>query len=317
MEYRRLGNSGLMVSTVGLGTNNFGSRADEKQSIRVLEQALDLGVNFLDTANVYSGTRSEEIIGKALKGKRDNVLIATKFGLPLGQGPNQKGGSRKNVFDSVEASLRRLDTDHIDLYQVHQPDPTTPIEETLRALDDLVHQGKVRYIGSSNFAAWQLSEAIWTSRTLNLHGFVSEQPYYNLLRRHVERELVPFCQAYGIGIIPYFPLESGFLTGKYRPGQPPEEGTRLAKTPSFQWVLTEGNFRILAQLEKFAQDREHTVGELAIAWLLANPTVSSVIAGATQPEQVVDNVKAIDWRMTSDEKKALNEITASSQEQTP
>ena len=308
MEYRRLGNSGLQVAAVGLGANNFGGRCDEQQSALVVDQALDVGATFIDTANSYGGTRSEEFIGKALKGKREKAIIATKFASPIGQGPNQRGGSRKHVMDCVEDSLRRLDTDYIDLYQMHFPEPETPIEETLRALDDLVRQGKVRYIGCSNFAAWQLGEAVWTSRTQNLNGFVSVQPYYNLLRRDVEKELVPFCKAYNIGILPYFPLESGFLTGKYRSGEPPPEGTRLAGSRNFQRVLSEKNFEVLQGLERFAEERERTVGELAIAWLLANPSVSSVIAGATKPEQVAANVKGVDWHLTAEEMKEIDEI---------
>lgn len=308
MEYRPLGLSGFKVSAIGLGANNFGSRCSEKDSVRVMDQAIDLGINFIDTANTYSGTKSEEIIGRALKGKRDKVILATKFGMSLGEGPNQSGGSRGHIMDAVEASLRRLQTDYIDLYQFHQPDPETPIEETMRALDDLVRQGKVRYIGSSNFAAWQISEANWTARSCNLNPFVTEQPYYNLLKRVAERELVPFSQANGIGIIPYFPLESGFLTGKYRRGEAIPEGTRMAKVPAWQRVLTEKNFQILDKLEAFAAERDHTVGELAMAWLLAVPSVCSVIAGATRPEQVVENAKAADWHMTPEEKQAIDDI---------
>lgn len=309
MEYRRLGNSGLKVSALGLGGNNFGMRVDEQGTQRIIHQALDLGINFIDTANVYGRTRSEEFIGKALAGKRSHALIATKFGREMGKEPNASGASRKHIMDQIEASLRRLDTDSIDLYQLHIPDPETPIEETLRALDDLIRQGKVRYIGCSGVTAWQACEAVWTSRLLNLNPFVSVQPHYSLLERDVEKELVPFCRAYGLGIIPYFPLESGFLTGKYRAGAPILGGTRLASTRSFQRVLTEKNFAILHRLERFAAQRERQVGELAIAWLLANPTVSTVIAGATKPEQVVANARSLDWRLSPEELMEIDEIT--------
>lgn len=309
MQYRRLGNSGLKVSALGLGGNNFGMRVDERDTQLIIHQALDLGINFIDTANVYGRTHSEGFIGKALAGKRSQALIATKFGREMGKEPNTGGASRKHIMDQIEASLRRLDTDFIDLYQLHIHDPETPVEETLRALDDLIRQGKVRYIGCSGVTAWQACEALWTSRMLNLNAFVSVQPHYNLLQRDVERELVPFCRSYGLGIIPYFPLESGFLTGKYRPDAPIPEGTRLASTRSFQRVLTEKNFAILERLERFAAERRREVGELAIAWLLANPTVSTVIAGATNPEQVVANARSLDWRLGPEELKEIDEIT--------
>ncbi|MCH8190973.1 MAG: aldo/keto reductase [Chloroflexi bacterium] len=308
MDHRHLGSSGLEVSVLGLGTNNFGSRCDEETTARVLDQALDLGVTFIDTANIYSGTKSEEFIGKALRGKRDKFVLGTKFAMGGGTEPNSRGGSRKHIMDQIDKSLRRLDTDYVDLYQIHIADPGTPIEETLRALDDLVRQGKVRYIGCSNFAAWQVSEAVWTSRTLNLTSFVSVQPYYNLLKRDIEKELVPFCKKYDVGIVPFFPLESGLLTGKYRQGEPAPKGSRMDTTTMFSRVLNEGNFRTVAALERFAQERDHTVGELAIAWLLANPTVSSVIAGATKPEQVVANAKAVDWELSDDDLKEIDKI---------
>ncbi|MDP6716333.1 MAG: aldo/keto reductase, partial [SAR202 cluster bacterium] len=221
MEYRQLGNSGLQVSTIGLGTNNFGKALfdtglDSDASVAVVDQALDVGINMIDTANSYSHGLSEEYIGRAIKGKRDKVILATKVSSRMGEGPNNAGNSRVHIMAEVEASLRRLDTEYIDLYQIHWWDPNTPLEETLRALDDLVSQGKVRYIGSSNFAAWQACEAAWTSKSLGITSFVSVQPRYSMMDRAVEKELVPFCQKYGVGILPYFPLENGFLTGKYR-----------------------------------------------------------------------------------------------------
>ncbi len=313
MQYRRLGNSGLNVSELGLGTNNFGGRTEDDQSIRVLDQSLDSGVNFIDTADMYNGGRSEEVIGKGLKGKREKALIATKFAIPMGPGPNKGGGSRRYIMEAVEASLERLDTDYIDLYQMHRPDPLTPIEETLRALDDLVHAGKVRYIGCSTFASWQLSDAKWTSRTLNLTAFISEQPHYNVLKRDVETEIVPACGAHGISLIPFFPLENGLLTGKYSRGEAPEPGTKLAQSGAYadsvrQRLFTDRNWDIVEKLDSFAAERGHNLAELAIAWLLANPVVGTVIASASNPEQVVANAKAVDWKLTPDEVARVNEM---------
>ncbi len=308
MEYRSLGTSGLKVSALGLGTNSFGGRTDEKQSKRVIDQALDLGVNFLDTANMYGPCLSEEIIGKSLKSKRGHVLIATKFGRAMGEGPNDRGASRRHIIEQLEGSLSRLNTDYIDLYQLHIHDPTTPIEETLRALDDCVRSGKVRYIGCSVISAWQACEAIWTSKTLNLNSFVSVQPYYNLLKREIERDLVPFCRAYGLGIIPYFPLEGGLLTGKYRPGKPAPADSRYAGRTESEKRFSKRNFSILAGLERFAETHGRLVLELALAWLLANPSVSTVIAGATKPEQVVANERSLNWKLSTEELKEIDEI---------
>ncbi|MFH1560593.1 MAG: aldo/keto reductase [Chloroflexota bacterium] len=309
MEYRQLGPSGLQVSAVGLGTNNFGGRIDEERSITVVRRAIEEGINFIDTANSYGRGLSEERIGKAVKDIRSQVLIATKVGNPMGDGPNTRGASRHHIMQQVEGSLRWLQTDYIDLHQIHRPDPNTPIEETLRALDDLVHQGKVRYIGCSNFSSWQTCEAIWTSRALNLTPFVSVQPEYNMLNRSIERELVPFCHAYNIGILPFVPLASGFLTGKYRQGEPIPEDTRLASnTRAQEQTLNEKNFAVLSRLENFAEERGHPMVELAIAWLLGNSAVSSVIAGATRPDQVIANAKAADWHLTPEEMKELDDI---------
>ncbi len=310
MEYRSLGTSGLKVSALGLGTNSFGRRTDEKQSKRVIDQALDLGVNFLDTANMYGPCLSEEIIGKSLKSKRQQVLIATKFGRAMGEGPNDRGASRRHIIEQLEGSLSRLNTDYIDLHQLHIHDPHTPIEETLRALDDSVRNGKVRYIGCSGVTAWQVCEAVWTSKMLNLNAFVSVQPYYNLLKREIERELVPFCRAYGLGIIPYFPLEGGLLTGKYRPGKPAPEGSRFAGRTESEKRFSKRNFSILAGLERFAEKHGRPVLELALAWLLANPSVSTVIAGATKPEQVVANQRSLDWKLSTEELKEIDHIVS-------
>jgi len=310
MEYRRIGYSGLRVSEIGLGGNNFGWWSDEQTSITVINHAIDMGVNFIDTADMYDSGHSEEFIGKALKGKRSQVIVATKFANPMGAGANESGGSRYYIMKAVDASLKRLQTDYIDLYQMHLPDPETPIEETLRALDDLVHAGKVRYIGCSNFAAWQLCEALWTSKVNNLHSLVTVQPQYNLLTRQIERELVPCCQAYNVGVIPYFPLASGFLTGKYRQGEELPADSRLsAPNPAFQRIFTEDNWNKLAKYEAFAKERDHTMGELAIAWLLSKPWISTVIAGARKTEQVSVNVAAGEWKLTAEEAAEVDSIS--------
>ena len=309
MEYRKLGSSGLQVSVVGLGTNNFGGRIDEAQSVAVVRQALDEGINFIDTANIYGRGVSEERIGVALKGLREDVLIATKVSGAMGDGPNSKGNSRHHIMEQVDASLSRLQTDYIDLYQMHFPDSSTPIEETLRALDDLVHQGKIRYLGCSNFSAWQTCEAIWTSRSLNLIPFVSVQPEYSMLSRGVEKELIPFCKEYNLGVLPYFPLASGFLTGKYRRGEPVPDGTRLASNARAQErTLTDANFAMLERLENFAEEQGHPMVELAIAWLLSNSSVSSVIAGATKTDQVIANAKAAGWQLTESDMEEVANI---------
>ncbi len=311
MEFRHLGRSGLQVSVVGVGCNNFGRRIDAEQARAVVDRALELGVNFFDTANVYGAGQSEEYLGSALQGRRQGVVIATKFGMRMGDGPMESGGSRRHLLASVEGSLRRLGTDYIDLLQFHTPDPRTPIDETLRALDDLVRAGKVRYVGHSNFAAWQTAEAHFVARAGNLTPFVSAQNEYNLLDRRIERELVPACRAYGVSILPYFPLASGFLTGKYRPGESAPPGTRLAGAgPLADRILNEKNFSTLQRLEAIAAARDRSVLELAIGWLASQAHVASVIAGATRPEQVEQNVAAAGWTLTPEELAEVDLATA-------
>ncbi len=306
MEYRNLGRSGLKVSALGLGGNTFGWYIDESASAAVIHRAMESGINFIDTADMYDKGRSEEFLGRVLKGKRTQVLVASKFSFAMGDTPNERGGSRWYLIRAVEASLRRLNTDYLDLYQYHFPDPTTPIEETLRALDDLVKSGKVRYIGCTNFAAWQISEAQWTSRVNHLHSFVTMQTKYNLLERQVEQEIVPCCQAHGLGIIPWGPLAGGFLTGKYRREGPPPPSPKEGMPPKahntlYKRLLTDANWEKLAKLEAFAEESGHKVGELAIAWLLSHPWVSTVIVGATKPEQIQENLKGAAWKMTPEE----------------
>jgi aryl-alcohol dehydrogenase-like predicted oxidoreductase len=305
MEYRNLGRSGLQVSTVGVGCNNFGMRIDMTATQAVVDKAIDLGINLFDTADVYGGAgKSEEFLGKALGSRRHDVVVATKFGMKMGEGPYGSGASRKYIMAACEASLRRLGTDYIDLYQIHTPDPKTPVDETLRALDDLVRAGKVRYIGHSNFSGWQTAETHYLAEKHGVTPFISAQNEYSLVVRDIEKELAPACLKYGVGLLPYFPLASGFLTGKYKAGEEAPAGTRFGewfKGPYGARTLNERNFGILAKLEAFAGARSHTVLDLAMSWLACKPFVGSVIAGATKPEQVEQNASAASWKLTAEE----------------
>ncbi len=312
---RRLGNSGLAVSVVGLGTNNFGLKLDLEQSRAVVHAALDHGISLFDTSDSYGD--SEERLGEILQGKRDDVLIATKFGSDVRRLGQDNGvdwgarGSRRYIRRAVENSLRRLRTDWIDLYQIHRPDPATPIEETLSALDDLVHKGKVRYLGHSNFSGWQTADADWVARTRNLERFISAQNEYSLLERGIEADLVPALQRYEIGLLPYFPLASGLLTGKYRRGEAAPRGSRIQAWKR-ESVLTDDTFDVLEKLEAFAGERSITMLVVAIGGLAAQPAVSSVIAGATSPQQVAANVKAGEWQPTADDLAEIDRITSPS-----
>ncbi|MEV7801956.1 aldo/keto reductase [Microbispora sp. NPDC088329] len=306
MTYRRLGDSGLVVSALGLGGNNFGRRLDLDATRAVVDAALDAGVTLIDTADIYG--ESEALLGEALKGRRDQVVLATKFGGDVhgANGPDWGArASRRYVRLAVERSLRRLKTDWIDLYQLHFPDPSTPIEETLSVLTDVVREGKVRYVGSSNFASWQVTDADWIARTGGFERFVSAQNEYSLLDRRVEGELVPALLHHGIGLLPYFPLANGLLTGKYRRGEEPPSGTRLADRPQY---LTDARFEVVERLREFAERQGVTLLDIAIGGLLAQPAVSSVIAGATRPEQIKSNVAAAAWRPDEAALKELNEI---------
>jgi aryl-alcohol dehydrogenase-like predicted oxidoreductase len=308
VEYRQLGKSDMRVSAVGLGGNTFGPpRIDQEMTTRNIQRALELGINFIDTAIIYSQGKSEEFIGNALKGRRSEAIIATKFTLRNLEGE----APRQRILRQCEESLRKLQTDHIDLYQLHFPSPSIPPEEVLRPLDDLVKQGKVRYIGQSNHAAWRHCAYLWTSRRLGLAEFVTCQNHYNLVHRHPELETLPFCQEYGIGFIPYFPLGGGFLTGKYRPGEPPPPGTRgAAGSPIVKRTRTARNETLVLSLEAFAKERGHTVTELAIAWLLAHPEVCVVITGTSNPQQVEENAKSADWRLTPEEREQVDQLAA-------
>lgn len=308
MKYRHLGKSGLSVSVLGLGANAFGGRADQETSIRVLHHAVSVGVIFIDTANVYTNTRSEEIIGEAFAGRRHEVILATKVGMKRGEGPNDRGSSRQHIVDEVEQSLRRLRTDYIDLYQIHTFDPATPQEETLRALDDLVRAGKVRYIGASNFAAWQLLRALDISDRLGLAPYVSVQPGYSLVDRGIERDLIPFCEQYGVGVIPYFPLAGGILTGKYAGGAVPA-GSLLEKNPNFAQRMDEARLRMGEQVAALAQELDTTATALSLAWLMHRPSVSTVIAGATRESQIDDNCRAVDLSLSPEVLTRLDELS--------
>jgi len=310
MKQRPLGRSGLPVSVVGLGCNNFGWRIDLEASRKVVDQALELGITLLDTADIYGNLGgSEEALGQILGDRRKEIVLATKFGMAMDKEERLKGASRRYIMRAVEGSLKRLKTDWIDLYQVHRPDPLTSIEETLRTLDDLVRQGKVRYIGCSNYAAWQVVEAAWTARDRNLDAFISCQDEYSLVARDIERELLPAIESYGLGLLPYFPLASGLLSGKYKRNAMPE-GTRLAAIQGLaQRYLTEENWQKVERLEAFAVERGHSLLELAFAWLLARPLVASVIAGATTPEQVEQNVKAAEWELSPADLAEIDRLT--------
>ena len=315
MEQRNLGRSGLRVSVIGLGCNNLGGRCDLAASRAVVHAALDQGVTLFDTANVYprgARGRSEEFLGQLLGDRRKDVVVATKFGIPL-DGGRLGDTSRRTVMTAAEESLRRLGTDWIDLYQIHRFDPRTPVEETLRALDDLIRQGKVRYIGCSRFAAWQVVDALWTSRLHGLHAFVSCQDEYSLLAREPDTGLLDAMQAHGLGMLPYFPLASGLLTGKYRRDAPLPPGARLTYTPELSGhFISERNWALLEQLERFCTARGRSMLELAFSWLLSRPTVATVIAGATKPEQIAQNIAAGGWMLDAGERAEIDRMTAPS-----
>lgn len=309
MKYRRLGNSGLNVSVIGLGTNSFGSRADRETSTRILHKALDLGLSFIDTANGYSNTESESIIGAALAGRRHDVVLATKAGLPRGQHPNERGSSRLHLMRELEGSLSRLRTDYVDLYQIHTFDPYTPLEETLRTLDDMVRSGKVRYIGASNYAAWELMKALSVSQALNTVRFISIQPSYSLADRTPELELVPLCLDQGVGIIPYYPLAGGILTGKYKPGAPVPIGSRADKAPSFAEKLDRSRLELGERVAELAAESNMSASVMSLAWLLQRPGVATVIAGATRAEQLEENMRAAQVTLEEDVIRKLDELS--------
>jgi aryl-alcohol dehydrogenase-like predicted oxidoreductase len=314
VELRHLGESGLVVSVVGLGCNNLGRPGTAAESLAgaraLIAAAVDAGVTLFDVADVYGAPRgrSEELLGQALSGRREHAVISTKFGVDMqgGNGPDFGArGSRRYVKRAVEASLRRLGTDWIDLYQMHRPDPSTPMEETLAALDDLVRQGSVRYVGLCNLAGWQLADAVWQSRTAHVTVPVAAENHYSLLEREAEREVVPACQRFGLGLLPYFPLANGLLTGKYQRDFEPPAGSRLAGRSR---LLAEAPWDRIEKLRAFADERAITMSTVAIGWLAAQPTIGSVIAGATTPEQVIANAAATQWQPTEEDLQAVDEI---------
>ncbi|HET7714551.1 MAG TPA: aldo/keto reductase [Bauldia sp.] len=311
MELRPLGPSGLRVSLVGLGCNNFGGRIDLAATRRVIDAALALGVNHLDTADIYGGGgKSEDFIGQCLGTRRNGVVLATKFGKPMADNPSDRRGTRAYIMSAVEASLRRLRTDWIDLLYMHEPDPGTPIEETLRAGEELVKSGKVRALAASNFSAGEIGDAVEAARKVGVAGFVATQDEYSLLERGIEDALLPVLETHRLSLVPYFPLAGGALTGKYRKGRPMPAGSRLANAPSgAERFLGRGRDEIVERLVAFADARGRTLLELALSWLAARPQVASIITGATKPEQIEANVKAVGWKLGAEELAEIDRIT--------
>lgn len=311
METRNLGGSGLRVSAVGLGCNNFGQRSDLETSRKIIHKAIDLGITLFDTADIYAGRGgSETVLGQVLGDRRKDIVLATKYAKSMADDGTKQGASRRYIMQAVEDSLRRLKTDYIDLYQQHDFDGLTPIDETLRALDDLIRQGKVRYIGCSNFPAWRVAEAQLIARSINTPAFVSCQDEYSLLVRDIEKDLLPAAKAYNLGLLPFFPLANGLLVGKYKRGEKPPADSRLGKVDSLrERYMSDRNLDVVDKLGVFAKQHGKTLLELAFSWLAAQPQVSSVIAGASGPEQIEQNVKAIAWKLAPENMATIDEIT--------
>ncbi len=309
MKYKRLGKSGLKVSQICLGTNNFGGQIDEKDAVRIVRKAIDSGINLIDTANIYTNGKSEETIGKAMQGYRDQVILATKVGFNVGQGPNQNGLSRKHILWQIEQSLKRLATDFIDIYYLHRFDPETSLEETFRTLNELISEGKIRYIACSNFTAWQIAKSHEICERLGLEKFVAVQPPYNLLQRDIENELLPYCKEEDLGTMTYTPLMGGFLTGKYLRSKAAPTGSRGNYNQKYwERINNEKNFAALEQIKAIADDAQITVSRLAIAWILKNPLITAPIVGASTPEQVEENCKITEISVSDEIYKKLNEI---------
>jgi aryl-alcohol dehydrogenase-like predicted oxidoreductase len=312
MEYRSFGRTGVKVSSLCLGCMMFGGKTPAAESYDIIDRALDAGINFIDTANVYSIGRSEEVTGEALKrnGKRQRLMLATKVHGKMGEDVNDLGNTRRHIIEQCEASLRRLQTDYIDLYQIHRPSPDIPIDETLRALDDLIRAGKVRYIGSSTFAAWQLVESLWVAKELGLNRFVCEQPPYNLLDRRIERELLPMARTYGFATIPWSPLAGGLLTGKYTRGEEPPEGARFGDTanPLYRRRLNDRIYDVIDGLKPIAEEKGVTLSQLSLAWCMRQPGVTSPIIGPRTMEQFEDNLKALDVEISDDDRKRIDRV---------
>lgn len=310
MQYRKLGRSGVTVSRICLGTMMFGGQTSEADSIEIIHQANDRGINFLDTADMYNQGQSEVIVGKAIAGRRDRVIVATKGRQPMGEGPNDRGASRVHLTAALDASLKRLNTDFVDIYYTHTPDYETPIDETLRAMDDMIHSGKVRYIACSNFRAWRLCEALWTSDKLNLNRFVCVQPLYNLVNRDVEVELLPLCQEHGIGVVSYSPLARGILTGKYQSGQPFPQGSRAARADKRmrEAELRDASLEVAQQLSQHCRARNVSLSQFALAWCLANPILTSIILGPRTKDQFVDNANCLDLTISAEDEQFVDSL---------
>ena len=311
MEYRNLGKAGVKVSPICLGTMMFGGQTSAADSIRIIHQATDLGINFIDTADMYAGGESEVVVGKAIADRRHDVVLATKGVQKMGEGPNDKGASRKHLMKALDDSLRRLNTDFVDVYYYHAPDYETPMEESLRALDDMVRSGKVHYIGCSNFRAWRLCEALWTSDKLNLHAFSVLQPLYNIMNRDIEVELLPLCQEKKIGVVSYSPLARGILTGKYQVGAAPPEGSRAArKDPRMlQAELRDASIEMAQSIKNYAQTKKNcAASHFALAWCLANPILTSIILGPKTTEQFDDNLKCLDVTITAEDEDFIDDL---------
>ena len=310
MEYRKLGRSGLKVSEICLGTMTFGHGTDETEAKRMVDLCFEAGVNFFDTANSYAGSQSEILLGKALKGRRREAIIATKFFNPMGPGPNDSGMSRVHIMQAIEDSLTRLQTDYVDIYYIHHVDNETPLEEMLRALDDLVHHGKVRYIACSNYEAWRLSEALWTSDSKGLARFECYQPQYSLVVRDIEQELIPLCQYKGLGVVVWAPLAGGFLTGKYKPGQKTVEGTRSAEGWAYPRPYFASNAdETLQALLEVSEELGRSPVQVAIRWVLEQPAITSAIVGARTAEQLRDSLLAGSWRLEGEALDRLNQVS--------
>jgi aryl-alcohol dehydrogenase-like predicted oxidoreductase len=310
MDYRNLGSTGVKVSPVCLGTMMFGGQTTEADSIAIMHSAIEKGINFFDTADMYNAGESEVIVGKALADRRDRVVVATKGRNAMGDGPNDVGGNRLHMTRAVDASLKRLNTDFIDVYYIHAPDYDTPIEETLRAMDDMVRQGKVRYIACSNFRTWRLMEALWTSDALNLSRFCCIQPLYNIVNRDIEVELLPACEEYGIGVVSYSPLARGILTGKYKPGEKFPEGSRASRNDKrmTEAELREASFEVSQEIVSHCEKKGCTPSQFALAWVLANPTLTSVIVGPRTMQQFEDNLGCLDVQITDEDESFIDSL---------
>ena len=310
MQYRNLGKAGVKISPICLGTMMFGGQTSEVDSIRIIHRALDAGINFLDTADIYNKGESEVVVGKAIADRRTEVVLATKGRQAIGDGPNDQGSSRLHLMRALDGSLRRLGVDHVDIYYAHTPDYQTPIEETLRAMDDMVRQGKVRYIACSNFRAWRLMEALWTSDRLNLHRFACIQPLYNIVNRDIEYELLPACREYGIGVVSYSPLARGILTGKYKPGEAFPEGSRAARDDKrlHEAELRDESIEIAQRIVAHCQQKGCTPSQFAIAWVLANPIITSVIVGPRTMEQFDDNLGCLQVEITAEDEAFVDSL---------